>query len=526
MTNTRRTLLKALSLVPGGLAANALATVARGDSSRLALVVGNNAYTSSPLDNATNDARAIAEVLQRAGFSVDLQLDTTRQSLIAAIDSFGKRVAGPGIDLALFYYAGHGVQIDWRNYLLPVDVAVSSADDIKDQCIDLGRLLSHLSKAKDRSHVVILDACRDNPFDAGYRPVQPGLSQFDAPPGSLLAYATAPGRVAADSGQGKHGLYTGHLLRELAAQETRLEDALKRVRLNVRLASRGRQIPWESTSLENDIFLFPASTKLSAEELEKLFEVELATWTRIKTSRNAEDWIAYLRQYPNGKFSEIAQTRLGHILARANQVQATAATAVIDTKATGVPFGVPSANPHSAGTYPLGRKFTVGDRAHYLMTDALTGVRITDYRHRVTRVDEDADRVEINHGRMILDTMGNPLKKGAVEFDPPLQTFPTELQLGKKWTAAFKRTEAGEVIHGAYDMKVVGRERLTVAAGQFDTFKIEGRGWNRTNNARLEMNLWVVPGLNFTVRHESSARDRTRIVVAERTDLVAFRQQG
>ncbi|MBK9574599.1 MAG: hypothetical protein IPO43_18665 [Rhodoferax sp.] len=244
---------------------------------------------------------------------------------------------------------------------------------------------------------------------------------------------------------------------------------------------------------------------------------ELATWTRIMASKNADDWIAYLRQYPNGKFSEIAQTRLGHILARADQAP---------TIAVEAPTSLPSVNPHSAGTYPLGRKFSVGDRARYQMTDALTGVRIADYRHRVTRVDEDADRVEINNGQVILDTMGNPLKKGAVEFDPPLQAFPTELQLGKKWTAAFKRTEAGGVSHGSYDMKVVSRERLTVAAGQFDTFKIEGRGWNRSNNARLEINLWVVPGLNFNVRQESMARNRSSILTAERTDLVAFAQKA
>lgn len=518
MSPTRRTLLKAISLAPTAMAAHGVASAATTDSTaRLALVVGNNAYASSPLDNATNDARAIAEMLQRAGFGVDLKLDTTRQTLIAAIDTFGKRAAGPEVELALFYYAGHGVQIDWRNYLLPVDVAIRSADDVKDHCIDLGRLLAHLAKAKGKSHVVILDACRNNPFGASYRPARPGLSQFDAPPGSLLAYATAPGRVAADSDQGQHGLYTEHLLRELAAPQTQLEDALKRVRLNVRLASRGRQTPWESTSLERDIVLFPAGTRPSAEELEKLFEVELATWTRIKSSKNAEDWIAYLRQYPNGKFSEIAQTRLGHILARANQAPATVADA---------PFSVPPANPHSAGTYALGRKFSVGDRARYLMTDALTGVKMADYRHRVTRVDEDSDRVEINNGQVILDTMGNPLRKGAVEFDPPLQAYPAELQLGKKWTAAFKRTEAGVVSLGFYDMKVVSRERLTVAAGQFDTFKIEGRGWNRTGNTRLEINMWVVPGLNFTVRQESMARSRSSILAAERTDLVAFQQKA
>jgi uncharacterized caspase-like protein len=188
MSPTRRTLLKAISLAPTAMAAHGVASAATTDSTaRLALVVGNNAYASSPLDNATNDARAIAEMLQRAGFDVDLKLDTTRQTLIAAIDTFGKRVAGPEVELALFYYAGHGVQIDWRNYLLPVDVAIRSADDVKGQCIDLGRLLAHLAKAKGKSHVVILDACRNNPFGASYRPARPGKPVRRAP--WRLAYA-------------------------------------------------------------------------------------------------------------------------------------------------------------------------------------------------------------------------------------------------------------------------------------------------------------------------------------------------
>lgn len=541
--NTRRTLLKAMSLAPAVLAARPFSALAASDPSRIALVIGNNAYAAAPLANAGNDARAMADVLRQANFGVDLQVDASRATLAGAIDTFGKAVAGSDVKLALFYYAGHGVQVDWRNYLLPVDVSVASTEDIKSRCIDLGHLLGHLSKTKDKAFVVILDACRDNPFGATYKPSQQGLSQFDAPPGSLLAYATSPGNVAADGNGGKHGLYTENLLREFSARETRIEDAFKRVRLNVRLASRGQQIPWESTSLENDIFLFPGARKLGEEELEKQFEAELAAWARIKNSKNAEDWVAYLREYPNGKFSEIAQVRLGRLLAgverrpppapKADAAKLSAAaqaeTSRADaskTMAAPAPRPAPSANPYSAGTHPLGRKYTVGDEASFLETDYLTGVEVRRYTNRVTRVDEDADRVEFNDGAIVTDTMGNSLKSGQLEFDAPLQFLPAELQLGKKWTASFKRMDKGQVSYAYYELHIVSREKVKVPAGEFDAFRIEGRGWNRSFGSQLEVNLWVVPGLNFHVKWEWVVNNRGRFVVTQRHELVAYRQQG
>ncbi len=541
--NTRRTLLKAMSLAPAVLAARPFSALAASDPSRIALVIGNNAYAAAPLANAGNDARAMADVLRRANFGVDLQVDASRATLAGAIDAFGKAVAGSEVKLALFYYAGHGVQVDWRNYLLPVDVSVASTEDIKSRCIDLGHLLGHLSKTKDKAFVVILDACRDNPFGATYKPSQQGLSQFDAPPGSLLAYATSPGNVAADGNGGKHGLYTENLLREFSARETRIEDAFKRVRLNVRLASRGQQIPWESTSLENDIFLFPGARKLGEEELEKQFEAELAAWARIKNSKNAEDWVAYLREYPNGKFSEIAQVRLGRLLAgverrpppapKADAAKLSAAAQAETSRADAskmmaapAPRPAPSANPYSAGTHPLGRKYTVGDEASFLESDYLTGAEVRRYANRVTRVDEDADRVELNDGAIVTDTMGNSLKSGQIEFDAPLQFLPAELQLGKKWTASFKRMDRGQVTYAYYELHIVSREKVKVPAGEFDAFRIEGRGWNRSIGSQLEVNLWVVPGLNFHVKWEWVVRNRGRFIITQRHELVAYRQQG
>lgn len=528
--NTRRTLLKAISLAPAALAARPLSALAAADPSRVALVVGNNTYPASPLANAGNDARAMAEVLQRAGFTVDLQLDASRTGFIGAIEAFGKAIARSDVRLALFYYAGHGVQVDWRNYLLPVDASVSSAQDIKTRCVDLGVLLGQLSKAKDKAYVVVLDACRDDPFGASYKAGQKGLSQFDAPSGSLLAYATAPGNVAADSGGGRHGLYTENLLREFSAPETRIEDAFKRVRLNVRLASRGRQIPWESTSLESDIYLIPGAKKLGEAELEKLFEAELATWGRIKSSRNADEWIAYLREYPNGKFAEIAQMRLGRLLASVEQrAPAAIETRPVEAKPTVSVPALPklSENPFSAGTYPLVRNYTVGDEASFLETDYFTGTEVKRYTWKITKVDEDADRVEVNDGVIVMNTMGNISKLGQLAYDAPVQYVPAELQLGKKWSATFKRNDAGQISYAFYDLHITSRERVRVPAGEFDAFKIEGRGWNTTHGSRLEVNFWLVPGLNFYVKFEWVVRNnRGGFNITQRHELTGIKQQA
>lgn len=314
---TRRHFLQTLALAPCLLQSRPLWASRQGG--RAALVIGNAAYAQAGLTNPTHDAQAMQALLGQAGFSVDLQLDARRDAMLAAIERFGQRVQASDTRLAVFYYAGHGAQLDWRNYLLPVDVSVRSAESLKAACIDLGLLLDQLALAQRRAagktFVVILDACRDNPFGNAFRTPQKGLSQFDAPVGSLLAYATAPGSVASD-GEGRNGLYTEHLVKELSRRDTRIEDALKRVRLNVRLASGGEQIPWESTSLESDVFIFPpAASTLSDEVLERQIEEEIAHWGHIKSSSRIEDWIDYLRRFPNGRFSEVAQSRLNRLLA-------------------------------------------------------------------------------------------------------------------------------------------------------------------------------------------------------------------
>jgi hypothetical protein len=526
----RRDFLKALAAAP---LAQSVAPAFADSGQRVALTIGNNAYQGSPLLNPANDARAVAELLRTAGFATEVQTDATRQTMAGAIERFGAAVRRSDTKLAVFYYAGHGAQVDWMNYLLPVDAVVHNAGELKSRCLDLGVVLQHFAQTRDKTFIVVLDACRDNPFGAAYRPEAKGLSQFDAPVGSLLAYATAPGSVALD-GDGGNGLYTANLVRELAVPGTRIEDCLKRVRLNVRLASQGAQIPWESTSLEEQVFLFPQDRKkFSEEEIEQQFNDELATWNRIKTSEKVDHWVAYLKAYPNGRFSEVAQARLVRLLApveRRSGKPGQGVAKAVELKA-GVqagPLFQPSANPYSAGTHPLGRHFKVGDQAVYRKSDILTGVDEGLHTVRVTRVDEQNDWVELNDGKGATDLLGNPIKSPQRIFDGPLQFFPADLQIGKKWLARMPQTgQQGGRSDVEFDVRVAALEKITVPAGDFQTFRIEADGWNVTLGKRLERRFWVVPGLNFHIKVERTTRSRRgALLETEREELISLHQAG
>ncbi|MFN0298859.1 MAG: caspase domain-containing protein [Burkholderiales bacterium] len=549
---TRRAFLKASVAASAAVAGRPMTAIAQVDPSRAALVVGNEQYKQSPLDNPVNDAQAMGALLQQAAFGVDLLINAGHKAFAVSIENFGNRVTRSEIKIAVLYFAGHAVQLDWKNYLLPVDIEVRQPADIRAQGIDLAQLLSRLARVKDKTFLIILDACRDNPFGAGYRPENKGLSQFDAPPGSLIAFATAPGGVAIDGLGGKHGLYSQHLIRELSVKGARFEDALKRTRLNVRLDSKGMQIPWESTSLEADVFLFPGQ-KLSADDLQKRLEADMASWVRVKGSKDTEDWIRYLREFPQGSFAEIAQTRLNALLAEAEQRairerderQRASAAAPIDSSkgvvvasahrttkprieiGAGLPvpdFFGGTANPYSSGTYPLGRLWTVGDEATYQELDFYSSVVQRTFISRVTLVDAEQDRVELNRGNVVLDLMGNAIKVGPRTYNVPVQFFPSELYIGKRWTAAFELTVQGVTSAAVFDLRVTSREKVNVPAGEFESFKIEGNGWNHRYGRRIVQVLWVIPRLNFVIKRERAVYAGGRIVESEREVLVSAKQ--
>ena len=537
---TRRSLIRAACLAPG-LNPFAQARSEGADPSRVALVIGNSAYRDAPLMNPVNDAKSVGSLLGQAGFTVNSQLNSKRADMLAAIQQFSMNVKKPDTKLVVFYYAGHGAQLDWRNYLLPVDAVAQSAQELRQSCIDLNLLMAQLASSKDKTFVIILDACRNNPFGTSYQPEQKGLSQFDAPVGSLLAYATSPGNVASD-GSGQNGLYTENLIRELSVRGTRIEDALKRVRLNVRLASRGAQIPWETTSLEGDVFIFnDGQKKLSEAEQEKLLEADLTEWARIKSSQNLEDWVSYLRNFPNGRFTEIAQTRMARLLALVEKPTAPQVTSPANLAAPEMPAIVLSAgvtapsliqvsvNPYSAGRYALGRKYSVGDTATLRVSDILTNVEGPPQIYTVTKVDPDADRVEFNNGESIVDSMGNFLRtvRGG-DSDIPQQINPAELQVGKKWGAGWKQQSpkfGTEVV--SLQIRIAAFEKVRVPAGEFEAFRLEVEGWSsfRNGQVRREGRFWLVPGLNFAIKGEFMGRTPRGIVASDRRELVSMRQQ-
>jgi len=221
---------------------------------RVALVIGNSQYKDSPLLNPVNDARAIGEALRRAGFRVVEKENIGRVEMQLALRDFGDALKGGGV--GLFYFAGHGVQVKGRNFLIPVDASIEREDEVAYNGVDASQVLDKMEAANNRLNIVILDACRNNPFARSFRSSSAGLAQMEAPVGTFIAFATAPGSVASD-GQGKNGLYTQHLLRAMLRPGIKIEDVFKNVRAGVRRDSSGRQVPWENTSLEGDFVFVP-----------------------------------------------------------------------------------------------------------------------------------------------------------------------------------------------------------------------------------------------------------------------------
>ncbi len=274
---------------------------------RVALVVGNDAYTDAPLRNARNDARSMARALEGLGFEVTLVENATRQTLTGAMATFGDRLE-PN-DVALFYYAGHGVQVDSENYLLPTDFRGTSASEVRLNAIEASKVQQLLRPA--RIAMLILDACRNNPF-TGARGGS-GLAAMEAR-GSLIAFATGAGQTAADLGNGANGLFTQELVKALGLPGLSVQEVFRRVRQSVYDASAGRQFPAVYDGLLGE-FAFrqgPAiATATAITSSDNLaIRTELALWDAIKDSRSQSAFEDYLRQFPEGRFKVAAEERI------------------------------------------------------------------------------------------------------------------------------------------------------------------------------------------------------------------------
>jgi uncharacterized caspase-like protein len=264
----RRTLLRlsAASLLSMGLKAPAATTSPR----RSALVIGNGAYKSAPLKNPVGDALAVAASLKELGYEVTLKQDTSLFDLIESLRDFSLRSVKS--DVRLLFYAGHGIQAKGRNYLLPVDAEPQSEDEIAAKAADVGEFIDRLSSNKQGLNIVVLDACRVNPFAGGvivgpdgrrlkFRGLTPtGLARLEAPVGTLVAFSTAPNGVALDGPVGAHSIYAKHLLQNIKTPGLPVEQLFKRVRIGVADETQRVQVPWESSSLTSD-FCFKAGSQ-------------------------------------------------------------------------------------------------------------------------------------------------------------------------------------------------------------------------------------------------------------------------
>ena len=224
------------------------------DQKRLALIIGNGMYENGGiLANPENDANDIGARLQALGFDVMLHNNLDQRGFKVAIDEFGEKLAG--YDVGLFYYAGHGIQVKGNNYLIPVDANLKSENDVEYDCVNAGRLLAKMEDAGSTTNIIILDACRDNPFERSWRRSTHGmgLAFMTAPAGSLISYATSPGATASDGG-GRNGLFTTALLEYIDEPNLSLLEMFQKVRTYVRENSDGDQVPWESTSLEGNFY--------------------------------------------------------------------------------------------------------------------------------------------------------------------------------------------------------------------------------------------------------------------------------
>jgi len=222
---------------------------------RLALIIGNSRYQKfALLRNPVNDAHAIAIKLRQLGFTVIEQENASREDMVRLGREFGNRLKLGGI--GLFYYAGHGIQSSGVNYLVPVDADIQDEDELPSRTYDANELLGKMDAAKNRLNVVILDACRDNPFARTFRSSTRGLAQVQQGTGTIIAYSTQPGNTAADGSSG-YGLYTQELLNALSQPGLSIEEIFKRVRVEVTRNSGGRQVPWENSSLVGEFYFNP-----------------------------------------------------------------------------------------------------------------------------------------------------------------------------------------------------------------------------------------------------------------------------
>lgn len=448
---------------------------------RVALVIGNSAYQKSPLKNPVNDAVDVSAKLRALGFEVIERTNLKSSQIGRTLREFRARLA-PG-SVALFFYAGHGLQIKGENYLPAVDADIEGEEDVPNQSIAVRQVMDVMEDAKTRLNLAFLDACRNNPYNRGFRSAGDGLARISAPAGTLISFATRPGSVAAD-GAGRNGLYTTHLLTAIEAPNLPVELMLKRVTSGVKGASRGMQEPWMEGSIDGDFYfrLTPGQGSPGGVS-DSGSQQDLVNQAVQDAVRRASEQAARER----AELQAAMQKTLEQALARQNAlleaqggkrqepaVQAGAAAASTIVASLGPATTAASLRPMAFNT---GRAPQPGDEWEYLARDNLFGKNRT-MLWRVRAIDPSTGVLEelLVNGKTVTEWVFNG--------QPQVLGVPTESSLvfGPHWTGGDIPLLA---VHGAGDCAVrlrcevmareVRRERISVPAGTFDAVRLDGR---------------------------------------------------
>lgn len=465
-------------------------SIARTDGAkRIALVIGNGTYPGvAALKNPVNDALDIAGKLKTFGFKVTVKTNVSLKEMLRTLTAFGDSIQ-PGGEV-VFFYAGHGMQVRGRNYLIPVDAEIRTESAVSSESVDVDQLLDKLASA--RLSLVILDACRNNPFERRFRGGGQGLASINAPTGTMIAYSTAPGRVASD-GDGRNGLYTQELLAAMSTPGIKVEDVFKRVRANVVRMSGEAQVPWESSSLTGDFYFRPGDMPgtLAPGGMSESASPEVVFWNSAERGNSVGDYEAYLKRFPNGAFEELAKTRIAML----RHLQ-------------------PSAEVSGDRAVEAPPRFHVGDSWRY-----------NKFSQVVEQASDDGFVFKLTMGGTTTKTRanreGNPIatdtatEVGTVTatYSPymPLWKFP--LKPGKTWRESYRIATSfifNSNTDAEYEAKVVGWEVVKVPAGSFEALRID---WRIRASGVAAVNqdgsYWYAPEVKALVKSVTRVRGET-----------------
>jgi hypothetical protein len=377
------------------------------------------------------------------------------------------------------------MQIKGRNYLVPVGADIQREDEVAYNALDAQAVLDKMEAAGNGTNLMILDACRNNPFARSFRSATHGLAQMDAPVGSLVAFATAPGMVASD-GPEANGLYTQHLLKAMRQPGAKVEDVFKQVRSAVRRESQGKQVPWEATSLEGDLYIFPPAQAVAA----------------------APAFVA----------------------APAPAVASTPAPAPASRpRPATAPAIAPASNAHG---------FTVGDVWNYQVIDRWRGVVVRNYAQRVRKIDGDGGWV--NAGGSRHDALGRPTRYRGVDgltrqITPHSPRWWPDMKPGERrrfdWEEAATRADGSKVLNRHEgEVHFVGVETVKVPAGEFQAQRFEYKGVNTAvggaGRGTLALVTWYVPALHTVVALDRESIWNGKLDVRERDEMTSYTLAG